>query len=95
LSPCCDLMITASGGRAMAKDGLERSPIGRTVLGGAAGGFTYDGALSDAVAREERLRRPLRLGRWQGDAGRAAPPLPADAARELAEAGAPRSPHPA
>jgi hypothetical protein len=78
----------------MAKDSAERSSIGRTVLGGAAGGFTYDGALLDAVAREDRLRRPLRLERWQ-DGRRAAPPLPADAARELAEAGAPRSPHPA
>ena len=68
----------------MAKDSAERSPIGRTVLGGAACGFTYDGALLDAVAREERLRRPLRLGWWQ-DARRVAPP-PVDAARELAEA---------
>jgi len=42
----------------------ERFPIGRTALGGAAGGFTYDGALQDAVAREERLRRPLRLSAW-------------------------------
>ncbi len=68
----------------MAKDSAERSPIGRTVLGGAACGFTYDGALLDAVAREERLRRPLRLHRWQ-DAQRVAPP-PLNAAREVAEA---------
>jgi hypothetical protein len=66
----------------MPQDNAERSPIGRTALGGAACGFTYDGALQDAVAREERLRRPLRLCRWQ-DARRAAP---ADAGRELAEA---------
>jgi hypothetical protein len=76
----------------MAQDNAERSPIGRTVLGGAACGFTYDGALQDAVAREERLRRPLRLDRWR-DARRVAPP-PVDAARELAEASA-RSDHPA
>ena len=42
----------------------ERFPIGRTVLGGAAGGFTYNGALQDAIAREDRLRRPLRLPTW-------------------------------
>ena len=70
----------------MAKDSAERSPIGRTVLGGAACGFTYDGALLDAVAREERLRRPLRLDRWHD--GRRAAPTPVDPARELAEAGA-------
>ena len=76
----------------MAQDNAERSPIGRTVLGGAACGFTYDSALQDAVAREERLRRPLRLDRWR-DARRVAPP-PVDAARELDEASA-RSDHPA
>jgi hypothetical protein len=76
----------------MAKDGAERSPIGRTALGGAACGFTYDGALQDAVAREERLRRPLRLGRWQ-DERRVVPPA-VDAGRELAEAAA-RADHPA
>ena len=70
----------------MAQDNAERSPIGRTALGGAACGFTYDGALQDAVAREERLRRPLRLDRWR-DARRLAPP-PVDAARELAEVAA-------
>ncbi|MBD0274428.1 MAG: hypothetical protein ICV73_21145 [Acetobacteraceae bacterium] len=68
----------------MAKDNAERSSIGRTALGGAAGGFTYDGALQDAVAREGRLRRPLRLDRWQ-DARRTAPP-PVDTRREMAEA---------
>ena len=76
----------------MAQDNAERSPIGRTVLGGAACGFTYDGALQDAVAREERLRRPRRLARWH-DGRRAAPP-PVDPARELAEASA-RSDNPA
>ncbi len=77
----------------MAKDKAERSPIGRTALGGAACGFTYDGALQDAVAREQRLRRPLRLrlGRWQDD--RRAVPPPVEAGRELAEAAA-RSDHP-
>lgn len=49
----------------MARDNAERFPIGRTALGGAACGLTYDGALQDAVAREDRLRRPLRLARWQ------------------------------
>ena len=48
----------------------ERFPIGRTVLGGAASGFTYNGALQDAVAREERLRRPLRLPAWPEKATR-------------------------
>jgi hypothetical protein len=47
-----------------AQKDAERFPIGRTALGGAAGGFTYDGALQDAVAREQRLRRPLRLPAW-------------------------------
>ena len=49
----------------MAQDNAERFPIGRTALGGAACGLTYDGAVQDAVAREERLRRPFRLARWQ------------------------------
>ncbi len=49
----------------MAQDNAERFPIGRTALGGAACGLTYDGAVQDAVACEERQRRPLRLARWQ------------------------------
>ena len=49
----------------MVQKGAERFPIGRTALGGAACGLTYDGALQDAVAREERLRRPLRLAPWR------------------------------
>ena len=48
----------------MAQDNAERVPIGRTALGGAAGGFTYDGAMLDAVAREGGLRRSLRMDRW-------------------------------
>lgn len=64
----------------MAKDNAERSPSGRTALGGAAGGFTYDGAMQDAVAREDRLRRPLRLKRWQ------------DTERSSRTVGAPRGP---
>ncbi|MBD0271154.1 MAG: hypothetical protein ICV73_04415 [Acetobacteraceae bacterium] len=55
------------------------SSSGRTALGGAAAGFTYDAAMLDAVAREERLRRPLRLKRWQGEAARGETPT---AARE-------------
>ena len=51
----------------MMQSDADRSSFGRTVLGGAAGGFTYDAAMLDAVAREERLRRPLRLKRWQDD----------------------------
>ena len=70
----------------VSKDNAERSPGGRTVLGGSSCGFTYDGALLDAVAREERLRRPLRLGRWRGARRAGAPP--ADARRELAEVAA-------
>jgi hypothetical protein len=49
----------------MAQNNAESFPIGRTALGGAACGFTYDGALQDAVAREDRLRRPMRFSRWQ------------------------------
>ena len=72
----------------MAQDNAERVPIGRTALGGAACGFTYDGALLDAVARERGLRRPLGTDRWQ------AVPRPAKRAegrtvevrREVAEA---------
>ena len=67
----------------MAHNDAERFPIGRTALGGAACGFTYDGALQDAVAREERLRRPLRLARWQ-NAPKPASPSP-NAHREQAE----------
>jgi len=52
----------------MPHDQAERSPIGRSVLGGASCGLTYDAALLDAVAREGRLRRPLRLHRWHIDA---------------------------
>jgi len=51
----------------MAQDNAGRSSSGRSALGGAACGFTFDGALQDAVAREDRLRRPLRLKRWQED----------------------------
>lgn len=57
----------------MAQDNAERSPTGRTALGGAACGFTYDAALQDAVAREGRLRRPLKLKQWQDEA-RGLPP---------------------
>ena len=67
----------------MAQDDAERSPIGRTALGGAACGFTYDGALQDAVAREERLRRPLRLARWQDV--RRPPSYPVSVGQEPAE----------
>ena len=54
----------------MAHQDAERFPIGRTALGGAACGLTYDGALQDAVAREDRLRRPLRLDRWRRETAR-------------------------
>ena len=70
----------------MAQDNAGRSPVGRTALGGAACGFTYDAALQDAVAREERLRRPLRLARWQDARRVAGSPVGAD--RELAETAA-------
>jgi hypothetical protein len=62
----------------------ERFPVGRTVLGGAAAGFTYDGALQDAVAREERLLRPLRLAPWQDGIPKLASPPP-NRRREHAE----------
>jgi len=52
----------------VAQKDAERFPIGRTALGGASCGFTYDGAVQDAVARENGLRRPLRLTPWQGAA---------------------------
>ncbi len=67
----------------MTQKDAERFPVGRTVLGGAAAGFTYDGAMQDAVAREDRLRRPLRLGRWQD--ARRSPPYPARTGQEPAE----------
>ncbi len=67
----------------MAQKDAERFPIGRTALGGAACGLTYDGALQDAVAREDRLRRPLRLARWQGVSR--APTHPANLGQESAE----------
>ena len=60
----------------MAQDNAERSPSGRTALGGASCGLTYDGAMRDAVAREDRLRRPLGLKRWQETR-----PSPSDGAR--------------
>jgi hypothetical protein len=66
----------------MAQDNAERSPFGRSALGGAAGGFTYDGVMQDAVAREDRLRRTLRLKRWQ-DAQRSRQVI--DARREQLE----------
>ncbi len=68
----------------MAQDNAERFPTGRTALGGAACGLTYDGALQDAVARESRLRRPLRLPRWP-DSQRPASPA-GNARREVSEA---------
>jgi hypothetical protein len=51
----------------MAQDNARPSPSGRSALGGAAGGFTYDGAMQDVMAREDQLRRPLRLKRWHDD----------------------------
>jgi len=72
----------------MVQDNAERFPIGRTALGGAACGLTYDGAVQDAVAREERLRRPLRLARWQEARNPAHPG--ANLGREPAEAAAAR-----
>ena len=74
----------------MKQDNAERSPSGRTALGGASCGLTYDGAMRDAVAREDRLRRPLRLKRWQ-DAQRPSPPN--DAHREQLESADPTSSH--
>lgn len=61
----------------MAQNNAERSSSGRTALGGASCGFTYDAAMLDAVARENRLRRPLRLKRWQNASPRAATPAEA------------------
>ena len=52
----------------MPNDQTERSPNGRSVMGGASCGLTYDASLLDALAREDRLRRPLRLRRWHSDA---------------------------
>ncbi len=57
----------------MARNNAQRPSCGRTALGGAACGFTYDAAMQDAVARESRLRRPLRLKRWQHEAQRSPP----------------------
>jgi hypothetical protein len=65
------------------QDAAERFPIGRTALGGAACGFTYDAAMQDVVAREQRLRRPLRLERWERAGGRL--PTADRAGREAAE----------
>ena len=48
----------------MTQDNAKRSPSGRSALGGAACGLTYDGVTQDAMAREDRLRRPLKLHRW-------------------------------
>lgn len=59
----------------------ELSRIGRTVLGGSAGGFTYDGALRDAIARDRSARRatpPLR----RRDGEQASGALPKQAHRE-------------
>jgi hypothetical protein len=69
----------------MAQNDAERPSSGRTALGGAACGFTYDAAMLDAVAREGRLRRPLRLQRWQDEAQRSRPSPPAGARRERPE----------
>ena len=66
----------------MAQDNARPSPSGRSALGGAAGGFTYDGAMQDVMAREDQLRRPLRLKRWQ-DAQRSRQVI--DARREQLE----------
>ncbi|MBX6741826.1 MAG: hypothetical protein QJR07_18060 [Acetobacteraceae bacterium] len=54
---------------------------GRSLLGGAASGLSYEGALRDAIAREER--------EWRRQAARAreAPPRPRP--REVEQAKAP------
>ncbi|WP_149538594.1 hypothetical protein [Siccirubricoccus phaeus] len=53
----------------MHKDNIPHLPPGVSALGGAACGLSYEGALRDAMAREERDRRR--------EAGRhRAPPVP-------------------
>ncbi len=52
----------------MTRNDRERTSPGRTILGGAAGGLSYEGAWADALAREER--------EWRHGAGRQRP-LPA------------------
>lgn len=61
-----------------AQQDTELSRIGRTVLGGAAGGFTYDGALRDAIARERSARRAMPpVRRREGEPAPGALPKPA------------------
>lgn len=53
---------------------------GMSVLGGAAGGFTYEGALRDALAPDDRRRR------LQAGEGRRPPPQQVQATRPPAPA---------
>jgi hypothetical protein len=46
-----------SGERAMVSQNGQPIPPGSSVLGGAAGGLSYEGALRDAMALEDRDRR--------------------------------------
>ena len=62
---------------------------GMSVLGGAAAGLSYEGALRDAVAREDRARwqdeaAPRRVPKPQTQRPRREAP-PAQAARQLAQ----------
>ncbi len=41
----------------MDREGTRRFGLGTSILGGAAGGLSYEGALRDAVAREAAAQR--------------------------------------
>lgn len=57
---------------------------GLSMLGGAAAGFSYEGALSEALARRDRQRQQ------QAGQGSAEPPRQGDTARAEAPAAPPR-----
>ena len=67
-------------------DRQNRLPFapGVSVLGGAAGGLSYEGLLRDAIAQEERSRR-LEKGRFR-DVPRAQVQAPRPEAKQAAQA---------
>ena len=60
----------------MSRQGTQEFAPGVSVLGGAAGGLSYEGMMRDAVAHEERSRRQEAGRSRLAPKGQAAKPAP-------------------